>query len=335
MVKTKIDNIVSENEIDITRNRNIRALLIDKIQESQNEINEFYDFYSKLLVEESNLIGSDEQANMGRFISYKNHSDTIFEEINKKINSFSENELDFRFLGLLNSAFSGIILPYKNSEDHLNLNRNLERVPVKLEAARSFLFDYLYNYTNLHTLIFDNFKDMLKDAEEELIKFKQLKNIIENQKAEAFYSTAESEYYERYRNNRTYFFITLGVTALISFLLMFFKKKLNLEVSDYWFIKASTIIIGITLISYFLKQSSHYQKLADQCKITRLELEAFPSFTASLNGTDISDIRKELALKYFGREVDSSIQKDISNLVTDQMKSTTEMVKAVTEVIKK
>lgn len=330
-----MSDIVDSNEINLSQNIQIKTQILDKIRESQKEINEFYDFYSRVLVKEGNLTGSDEQANMGRFMSYQSYSDNIFEEIKKRINSFSENELDLRFLGLLNSSFSGIILPYKNSEDHLNLNKNIDRVPVRLEAAKSFLFDYLYNYKNLHVLIFENFKEMLQEAEGELIKFKQVKNVIENQKAEAFYSRAEGEYILKHENNRKYFFGTLAITVTISILLIIFKNCFDLSDYDYWFMKASTIIVGVTLISYFLKQSTHYQKLSDQCKLTSLELEAFPSFTASLNGNDISDIRKDLALKYFGREMDGSIHKDVSNLVTDQMKSTTEMVKAVTEVIKK
>lgn len=328
------DNVDS-NEINLSQNIQIKTQILDKIRESQKEINEYYHYYSDLRVKEGNLTGPDEQANMGQFIEYQKYSDNIFEEIASRINKFSDNEIDLKFLNVLNLALSGIILPYKNVEDKDNLIKNLNRISSKLEAAKSFLFDYYYNYKNLHNLIFDNFKDMLKDAEGELIKFKQVKNIIENQKAEAFYSTAEGEYKVKHEKNRNYFFWTLGITVTFSIILIFLKKCFELGDYDYWFVKASTIIVGVTLISYFLKQSTHYQKLSDQCKLTSLELEAFPSFTASLNGNDISDIRKDLALKYFGREMDGSIHKDVSNLVTDQMKSTTEMVKAVTEVIKK
>ena len=103
---------------------------------------------------------------------------------------------------------------------------------------------------------------------------------------------------------------------------------------DYWFLKISFILVVITLVSFFIKQSSHYQSLADQANQTRLEIQAFPTFVTGIEKADEVAIRKELALKYFGREVDKTAHKDMGNLVSDQMKSTTEMVKATTEAIK-
>ena len=46
------------------------------------------------------------------------------------------------------------------------------------------------------------------------------------------------------------------------------------------------------------------------------------------------NVRKELALKYFGREIDATAHKDLANLLSNQMKSSTEMIKATTEAIK-
>ncbi|WP_227567020.1 hypothetical protein [Acinetobacter bereziniae] len=45
-------------------------------------------------------------------------------------------------------------------------------------------------------------------------------------------------------------------------------------------------------------------------------------------------VRKELVLKYFGRDLDGSVHKDMGNLVDYQVKSTIEMVKATTVAIK-
>ena len=94
------------------------------------------------------------------------------------------------------------------------------------------------------------------------------------------------------------------------------------------------IALGITLITYFLKQSLHYKRLADQNYQTQVELQAYPSFMESIPTEEAAFVRKELALKYFGREIDGATHKDMSNLISDQMKSTTDMVKATTEAIK-
>lgn len=40
-------------------------------------------------------------------------------------------------------------------------------------------------------------------------------------------------------------------------------------------------------------------------------------------------------MKYFGRDVDNKSNGETSNILQDQMKNTTEMVKAAMEVIKK
>ncbi|WON80803.1 hypothetical protein OK024_03190 [Acinetobacter sp. UGAL515B_02] len=54
----------------------------------------------------------------------------------------------------------------------------------------------------------------------------------------------------------------------------------------------------------------------------------------SIPTEEAASVRRELALKYFGREIDGTAHKDMSNLISDQMKSTTDMVKATTEAIK-
>lgn len=129
----------------------------------------------------------------------------------------------------------------------------------------------------------------------------------------------------------------LGVLLCLSVGLLTLKQELVpylFSTIEFWAVKVSLLLVGITLISYFLKQSAHYQRLADQNYQTQVELQAYPSFMESIPTEEAASVRKELALKYFGREVDGAAHKDMGNLVSDQMKSTTEMVKATTEAIK-
>lgn len=120
--------------------------------------------------------------------------------------------------------------------------------------------------------------------------------------------------------------------------MLIFKKFLiswfSLSTIEFWILKVSILLVGVTLVSYFLKQSSHYQHLSDQNYQTQVELQAYPSFMESIPSNEAASVRKELALKYFGRELDGSTHKDMSNLVSDQIKSTTEMVKATTDILK-
>ena len=139
------------------------------------------------------------------------------------------------------------------------------------------------------------------------------------------------------KDYRWYFYWALGLTVAISLGTFFLKKVLIpafLGNVEFWVLKASIIVVGVTLITYFLKQSTHYQRLADQNYQTQVELQAYPSFMESIPTEEAASVRKELALKYFGREIDGAAHKDMSNLISEQMKSTTDMVKAATDALK-
>lgn len=177
---------------------------------------------------------------------------------------------------------------------------------------------------------------------------------------------AYAQSYKTYKKSsciyRVCFFISILTLLAISASLIYFKSDITLFLNtesintsyigtsyknkgyinttpqssliEFWAIKISVILVGITLISYFLKQSSHYQRLADQCHQTQTELLAYPDFMSSVSPEQSNAIKMELALKYFGRELDGSVHKDMSNLISDQMKSTTELVKASAEMVK-
>ncbi|WP_373351019.1 hypothetical protein [Acinetobacter bereziniae] len=182
--------------------------------------------------------------------------------------------------------------------------------------------------------------EALKERERELIKsIDEVKVVIEqtkNLKIHDYYDLAATENQEKSDFNRYLFILLIILSLTLIWFSLVTKGYFGLSGYDYYFFKGSLVLTSITLITYFLKQSVKYQKMADQCKQTKLELEAFPSYVSNLSKEDplIADLRKELAMKYFGREIDESGYKDMSNLISDQIKSTTEMVKATTDVLK-
>ncbi|MGQ1276300.1 hypothetical protein ACT4Z4_13275 [Acinetobacter baumannii] len=172
----------------------------------------------------------------------------------------------------------------------------------------------------------------------ELLGFRKNRAERDNAETESIYEQAVERYKKLENKYRKYFYRCILLVLVLAFTTLLFKGKLitwfALSTTEFWILKASLLIVGITLISYFLKQSAHYQKLADQNYQTHVELRAYPSFMESIPTEEAASVRKELALKYFGREIDGAAHKDISNLISDQMKSTTEIVKATTEAIK-
>lgn len=202
----------------------------------------------------------------------------------------------------------------------------------------------------------------LKDENEKLTqKNTTLENAVSNKKVVALYQGLEVEnkkYFNLYRN---LFIATIGLTVfiattynplssvaaniveLMNAIFRFDYKKdisdgasltFNLPTLKYFVFKFSVIIVGITLTTYFLRLSSFYQSKYEQAKQTRLELEAFPDYASLLKPETAEDLRKELALKYFGKEVDQTQNDKIGDLIKDQLAAGTELIKASVELVK-
>ncbi|MBF6953915.1 hypothetical protein [Acinetobacter baumannii] len=213
----------------------------------------------------------------------------------------------------------------------------LTRVKFSIESLLDVAKQFNKLYEAVNKILPPYLQNLMTRVNDELISFRRLRNIADNARTENIYDNAVTKYRDLEENYRSYFYWGLGIILCLSVALLTLKQVLVpylFSTIEFWAVKVSLLLVGITLISYFLKQSAHYQRLADQNYQTQVELQAYPSFMESIPTEEAASVRKELALKYFGREIDGAAHKDISNLVSDQMKSTTEMVKATTEAIK-
>lgn len=217
-------------------------------------------------------------------------------------------------------------------------NVYLAKVIGDLKAVDSLLNTCRISTTGFQHIVKEYLGAAQASVSRELLGFRKNRAERDNAETESIYEQAVERYKKLENKYRKYFYRCIFIVLLLAFTTLLFKGKLitwfALSTTEFWVLKASLLIVGITLISYFLKQSSHYQKLADQNYQTHVELRAYPSFMESIPTEEAASVRKELALKYFGREVDGAAHKDMSNIISDQMKSTTEMVKATTEAIK-
>ncbi|EHU2953667.1 hypothetical protein ACT4ZI_15190 [Acinetobacter baumannii] len=217
-------------------------------------------------------------------------------------------------------------------------NVYLAKVIGDLKAVDSLLNTCRISTTGFQHIVKEYLGAAQASVSRELLGFRKNRAERDNAETESIYEQAVERYKKLENKYRKYFYRCIFIVLLLAFTTLLFKGKLitwfALSTTEFWALKASLLIVGITLISYFLKQSSHYQKLADQNYQTHVELKAYPSFMESIPTEEAASVRKELALKYFGREVDGAAHKDMSNIISDQMKSTTEMVKATTEAIK-
>lgn len=274
-----------------------------------------------------------------------NQLDVYIESIQKRISELNSPD-EIHLLNGIEGRLEYIFVAlgkYKNINNEMDesIKKIISEYPLKIEsdiyACLTFLEQYESTKVALNGLIQEPLKNIITKVDEELNDFRRLRNLSDNAKTEDIYNKAVIKYKLLEDNYRSIFYWAIGITVGLSLLGLFFKKWLILNFLgniEFWVLKASILAVGITLITYFLKQSTHYQRLADQNYQTQVELQAYPSFMESIPTEEAASVRKELALKYFGREIDEAAHKDMSNLISDQMKNTTEMVKATTEAIK-
>jgi hypothetical protein len=232
-----------------------------------------------------------------------------------------------------------ILKGLNNWRDYMNFlrdlihNVNMVQAFVSRDIQKEEFLAYKEDTDRIVAALKERELELIKSIEEVKVVFEQTKNL----KIHDYYELAAKENQSKADINRVLFISLIFLSLTIIWFSLVTKGYFGLNGYDYYFFKVSLVLTSITLITYFLKQSVQYQKIADQCKQTKLELEAFPSYVSNLSNEDplVADLRKELAMKYFGRDVDNKSNDETSNILQDQMKNTTAMVKAAMEVLKK
>lgn len=277
-------------------------------------------------------------------VNYKTFSDATFtnsqkevlEEVKTEINNFfekflKENSIEFLNLNIVNFYLSDL----ENIIENLKKNNESAKIDFFYKKIRDVLSKILKELVNNYSK--KELNQKIDYLDENIKNVNELKEQIKNQDTHNIYDSAANENQVRADNSRMAFIIIIIFSIVMVWFCSVTKTYFGLKQYDYWFFKGTLVLTSVTLITYFLKQSVKYQKIADQCRQTKMELEAFPSFVASFTTEDpqIIEIRKELALKYFGRELDNKTNDETSNILQDQMKNTTEMIKTAMEVLKK
>lgn len=181
------------------------------------------------------------------------------------------------------------------------------------------------------------YKNSLAELSIELSKFRKLKGILENSATTKVYENAKKKYSLAFYSYLALLIFT--IYGVLHFSLYIIKEKamlkeLGMDIYDYWTIKITCIFIFATMITFLLKQIAHYQKKRDEAERTTLELKALPSYLADLEAKDATNLRKDLAPKYFGKSNDNSTLNEIGNIVTEQLKTSSDVVKSSAEIIK-
>ncbi|MFV5507791.1 hypothetical protein [Acinetobacter sp. 197] len=277
------------------------------------------------------------------------------EDIKKTIEKRYENEL-FVFKNKINELTE---LNYnKLNELSKNLDNTLKEFNIKndqhLSLNKKKLDEILNSHQNENSILTQEiaeqkigmrnaFVEFMSEAEQiredYILKFsKYFSEIqegwekIQQIKTENVYLNAYKKNNIRARSNEKKFIQTLYLSLFISLILIasFIFEKIDFQV--FLTLKIMVFIFFGILVTYYLKLASHYRRLADQAEQTHLELLAFPQYVASLDPQKTNEIKEQLALKYFGKELDSTGYQKMGDAVQEQLKTSVELVKAVSVI---
>ncbi len=206
-------------------------------------------------------------------------------------------------------------------------------------------------------------EDLQSQNSDLIFELRNYTNAAKNKSAIILYEETNKDFLKLEEKYRNYFMISIFITLLIAIgynplftisenvLKLLCGISLNyLEVCTIFpkfdlypfnsnslifiFFKLAVLTVGITLTTYFLRLSSFYQLKQEQAKQTKLELEAFPDYVSGMDETIANNLRQELALKYFGKEIDKTLIDKNGDLLQEQVKAGTELIKASTEMVK-
>lgn len=205
----------------------------------------------------------------------------------------------------------------------------------------------LFQAFNTITSIAENEKasrKLISDLEEQVEKatisvqnIESAKLALETNETDKIYKDLSGKYEEEYELNNEYFRNSLIITVCCTFLSIAYTFNIPIDQINwpvFISVKLLIIAVGITLCTLFLRRSAHAKKLYEKAYQTHVEINAYPIFIKSLKEEDQQEITKELALRYFGNDIDQTQNDKIGDLMQDQLTAGTELIKASAEMVK-
>ncbi|CAD9194163.1 hypothetical protein [Acinetobacter bohemicus] len=276
--------------------------------------------------------------------------------------SYNIKMFDKHFLSVLANATSFFAMNRDLISNLLTLEDFIFETTIKIIELESWITNfraYMHEAIGYQYAIIDlNRQNDLMS--EQLARYT---NTVKNKPAVALYDNINKNFENLEKKYRKYFLTSIVITLflaiaydpllgiggnvhsfacsinqnLVSGCAEIVKSKLypfNSDSLKYILYKLAILIVGVTLTTYFLRLSSFYQLKQEQAKQTKLELEAFPDYVSGMDKSVANNLRQELALKYFGKEIDQTQTDKIGDLMKDQLSAGTELIRASAELVK-
>lgn len=260
--------------------------------------------------------------------------------VKKNFNIFENNDFTEILSNELNSLKSTII----STEDISNYALNfIFDAMLRFQKTFETIRLSIISLNNANNLIRQELQPAINEVKEKVKDFESLKLALEHRETNKIYLDLYKKYNTEYIVNNFYFFITV-IAAIIFTLYTTIEISNFQQFSDYktdrnfWvmFITTKVLIATVTLTfcTLFLRRLAHAKKLKEQAYQTHVEINAFPIHVRSLDKADKDELIKELAMKYFGKELDQTQNDKIGDLMRDQLAAGTELIKASAELVK-
>lgn len=313
-----------------------------KYEENKNKL---YDLIEKIKIIESILPSNKFFSNKGLLINIikkvlidlKIFEEEYIQEFLKDdsvLTSTVDSQLSalLKIVNDINSFLSGVVV---NASD-TSLEIFFQELAKKTFILKRLILDFIASSQWAREVYKEGFENSLRSIQGVLSEIDKTREFILNKKTRTIYSEARKLNEKNFNKNQRYFFLTLAITLAISILLFATYKYewIKMDIWDYVLIKVIFLAVGITLITYFLRHASIYRKKADQAEQTHLELTAFPSYVIGMDPQELSTLKKDLAMKYFGKEIETEPYNKMGDLVQEQLKVGLEMMKASSEMMK-
>lgn len=290
---------------------------------------------------------------------FPNKKEIISEYLKEILNSYVQVIYDFnrvRKEEVIVSGMNGIDTQIFNLID--NRFSSIDKYQLIFGMAKN-IYD---NKNEIHEL-YKNRSKLKKELDEAKAELSGFKNSKKNKPAVQLYHEINQDFLILEKRYRSFFISTIILTLVLTIgydpLLGIGGNLLSLgcSVNASWFdgcdnlnkpvlypfngdtlkfvmFKLTVLIVGVTLTTYFLRLSGFYQLKQEQAKQTKLELSAFPDFVSGMDPSVANNLRQELALKYFGKEIDKTMIEKNGDLFQEQIKAGTELIKASAEMVK-
>lgn len=251
-----------------------------------------------------------------------------YKELFVQNNSLFEND---DFMQILYNDLKNLynhVLQIEENINILNQIRNFKESFRSIEIA-------IIALKNTNTIFENELNPKIEEVKEKIKDFESLRLALEHRETSSIYLDLHDKYEKEYDSNNHYFafaFISSVVFTLISILVTAIIDPINWVI--FVSVKVLILAVAITLCTLFLRRSAHAKKLKEQAYQTYVEINAFPIHVRSLKDEDKHELIKELALKYFGKELDQTQNDKIGDLMQDQLSAGTELIKASAEMVK-